>query len=64
MQEMYYEAEFDEQSLECPKCNWKGKGSDANVIDLYGVAEVKEIHCPECDTYLGGVKSRSDNPPS
>ena len=64
MKEVYYDTEFDEQSLECPTCSWKGKGYDTNVIDLYGVSDVKEIHCPNCDQYLGGIKSRGDNPPS
>lgn len=64
MDKIYIEAEFDEQVLECPSCNWKGSGSDTIIIDLYGISEVKEIHCPECDSYLAGVRSRSDNPPA
>lgn len=56
MKEVYNDKEFPESDLRCPKCNWEGKGRDALIIDLYGVAEVKEVHCPKCDKYLAGLK--------
>jgi hypothetical protein len=60
MKEVYSEEEFSDEILECPKCGWKGKGSEAVIIDLYGVTDVQEIHCPNCDHYLAGLK-RAEN---
>lgn len=54
---------FDEQIINCPHCGWQGKGSDAHIIDLYGITKSSEVHCPKCDGYLGGIKS-SDLPGS
>jgi len=44
---------FDEQDIDCPKCKWRGKGADAIIIDLYGVAKSQEVHCPKCDVLVG-----------
>lgn len=51
----YDDKTFEEQDLQCTKCNWKGKGYDANVIDFFGVSKSKEVHCPNCDTTIGTV---------
>ena len=64
MDKIYIDTEFHEQVVECPSCDWKGRGSDTVIIDLYGISDVKEIYCPECDSYIAGVRSRSDNPPA
>lgn len=55
MDEIFNSEGFDEQVLTCPKCGWKGKGSEAIIIDLYGLSKVQEVHCPNCDHYLGGL---------
>ena len=62
MQEEFNQKSFDAQSLDCPKCQWQGKGSDAIVIDLYGVSSVNEVHCPQCDEKLGNLKKEDDAP--
>ena len=59
---IFHENTFDDQPLSCDKCEWKGKGSDAVIIDFYGIVPDKEVHCPECDRKLGILK-RSDRPP-
>jgi len=58
----FHENSFDEQSIHCTKCNWTGKGSDAIVIDFYGVVPDKEVHCPKCDRRLGVLK-KGPQPP-
>ena len=57
----FRQKDFDEQSLHCTKCQWKGKGTDANVIDLYGVSNSKEVHCPECDSKIAVVVREDDD---
>lgn len=54
--DIYLNTDFYEQPFHCSNCSWKGEGKDTNIIDFYGVTEVKEIHCPNCDNTLGGLK--------
>ena len=60
MQKVYNERGFDDEVMSCGRCGWEGSGYDVNIIDLYGLSKVKEIHCPRCDSYLGGVQN-ADN---
>ena len=60
MQKVYNERGFDDEIIKCGRCGWEGSGYDVNIIDLYGLSKVKEIHCPNCDSYLGGVQN-ADN---
>ena len=60
MQKVYNERGFDDEIIKCGRCGWEGSGYDVNIIDLYGLSKVKEIHCPSCDSYLGGVQN-ADN---
>ena len=46
---------FDDQVLTCPKCGWKGTGTNANVADFYGIGKFKEVTCPNCDEFLGNL---------
>lgn len=57
MQKVYNERGFDDEVMSCGRCGWEGSGYDVNIIDLYGLSKVKEIHCPRCDSYLGGVQN-------
>ena len=63
MKTEFSEGDFSNQTLQCPKCGWTGKGDKANVIDFYGVVSDKEIHCPECDKSIGILKRGSSNNP-
>lgn len=58
----FQEDSFDDQTINCQKCNWTGKGSDAIIIDFYGVVSDKEVHCPKCDKRLGILK-KGNRPP-
>ncbi len=55
MQEVFPEKDFDNAPIMCPNCGWKGLGSETNIIDLYGITKLKEVHCPSCDTYIAGL---------
>lgn len=46
---------FDDQPLVCPKCGWKGTGSDANIVGFYGIGKFKQVTCPQCDEHLGNL---------
>jgi hypothetical protein len=52
---IYNTAEFYEQSLTCSHCGWIGTGADTIIIDMYGVGEVQQVNCPDCDNNLGGL---------
>jgi hypothetical protein len=56
MKEVYSENGFDELAVTCSNCGWKGLGSETNIIDLYGLSKLKEVHCPSCDNYLTGLQ--------
>jgi hypothetical protein len=60
MKPVFNEREFDDQTLQCTHCQWQGKGSDAVIIDLYGITDYQEVHCPSCDAFLGNLK-KSDS---
>ncbi|HVG13360.1 MAG TPA: hypothetical protein VM935_00315 [Chitinophagaceae bacterium] len=55
MRKVYTEGEFYDESILCDRCGWEGSGHDVNIVDLYGLAKLKEIHCPSCDTHLAGI---------
>lgn len=59
----YSATNFEEQSLSCPKCGWKGTGYDAVVIDFFGVTKSKEVHCPQCDTTIAIVTNDKGDAP-
>ena len=52
---VYNENEFTTQHLTCNNCGWSGPGSEAKVIDLYGLAKAKPVNCPVCDNNLGSI---------
>lgn len=56
MKEVFSEREFENLQITCPNCGWKGLGSDTNIIDLYGLTKLREVHCPTCDTYIAGLQ--------
>lgn len=55
MKEVFPEHGFDGVTVTCPNCGWKGKGSETNIIDLYGLSKLKEAHCPSCDTHIASL---------
>lgn len=58
-------ADFESRSLQCTSCGWSGEGRDANRIDLYGLTRHEDIHCPNCDAYIGALRrdeGTSDTP--
>ena len=55
-------ATFDDQVLTCSECHWTGPGSEANIIDLYNVAENREVRCPQCDNLLGLLPVEKETP--
>jgi hypothetical protein len=61
MKEIYSKQELETEVLECDNCGWKGKGSEARIVDFYGIAKVEEIHCPNCDAYLAGLLTETTN---
>ncbi len=60
MKKVYDDNEFGEAQLRCSRCGWQGSGSETNIVDFYGVTEVQEAHCPNCDEVVANVK-RADN---
>jgi len=52
---------FDDHPLTCPKCGWRGVGSDAIVVDFYGIGKFKEVTCPNCDEYLGNLSRENSS---
>jgi DNA-directed RNA polymerase subunit RPC12/RpoP len=58
---VFNRATFEEETLTCSKCKWKGKGADAIKIDLYNLTTTNEIRCPDCDNLLGILPIEGDN---
>lgn len=58
MKEVFPANGFDKAQLICHNCGWKGIGSETNIIDLYGLTKLKEVHCPSCDSYIAGLESQ------
>lgn len=57
MEKVFNPREFHEEAIRCSKCGWEGSGYDTNIVDFYGLTKIKEVHCPHCDTYLGGIRN-------
>jgi len=58
---IYYPINFGEQKITCSNCGWTGTGSEAIIIDLYGIGDVQQVNCPDCDNNLGSLP-RTDSP--
>ena len=43
---------YKSETLTCPKCNWKGLGSETFVSDLSEIHTFRDIECPKCDQTL------------
>ena len=52
---------FDDESLTCPHCGWKGTGMEAHVAGFYGLSKFKEVLCPNCSEYLGNLSRDRPN---
>jgi hypothetical protein len=52
---IFNENEFSAQLLSCSNCGWSGRGSEATVNDMYGLANAKQVSCPVCDNNLGSL---------
>jgi hypothetical protein len=48
---------YIDEDLVCEKCGWTGKASESNLIDFYGVSDVKELHCPNCDNVVATLQT-------
>src|SRR5256885_514530 len=60
MPEVFSSIGFDDLQLKCNKCGWQGTGTDAVIIDLYGITKSQEVHCPNCDNHLGDLIVQED----
>ena len=52
---IYDPGNFDKQKITCSNCGWTGTGSEAIIIDLYGIGDAQQIKCPDCDSNLGSL---------
>ena len=59
--EVYTPQQLNYTSLICTQCNWSGTGDKAVIIDFYGLSDIKEVHCPECDTQIAALKNEDEN---
>jgi DnaJ-class molecular chaperone len=44
----------------CPKCKWKGTGTDIKQEELF-LTDAIELYCPSCNGYLGFVSEPEQN---
>ncbi len=58
--EVFTSQQLNYISLKCSRCNWSDTGDKAIVIDFYGLSEVKEVHCPQCDAQLAALRNDDD----
>jgi hypothetical protein len=54
---------FPSQLITCPNCGWQGAGSDTIIIDLYGIGDVRQVNCPNCDNFLGSLPREAETKP-
>jgi hypothetical protein len=57
MAKLLYPEDYTDQDVSCEECGWIGKGREANLIDFYGVSEIQELHCPNCDATVATLNS-------
>lgn len=50
---------FTKDDVACPKCSWRGRGSDIQREELF-LTDAIELYCPTCDGYMGFVSSSDD----
>ncbi|HZF65096.1 MAG TPA: hypothetical protein VEZ55_11440, partial [Chitinophagaceae bacterium] len=55
MQRLFNDLDFHDEAIRCSKCGWEGSGYDAHIVDFYGLTKVRDVHCPSCDSYIGGI---------
>jgi uncharacterized C2H2 Zn-finger protein len=57
---IFRDANFEEENLHCPHCEWHGRGDESVVIDFYGITRNQEVRCPECDAIIGQLRRQTD----
>jgi hypothetical protein len=46
---------FDQEKITCSNCGWTGPGSEAIIIDFYGIGKARQVKCPNCKNNLGSL---------
>lgn len=54
MHQIFSTTVFSKDDVPCPKCTWKGKGSEVKQEQLL-LTDAIELYCPTCDGYIGFV---------
>ncbi|MBA2328734.1 MAG: hypothetical protein H0V91_03845 [Flavisolibacter sp.] len=54
--EVFTSQQLNYISLISSRCGWSDTVDKAIVIDFYGLSEVKEVHCPQCDAQLAALR--------
>ena len=54
---------FTTPSITCPNCGWQGTGSETIIIDMYGIGDVRQVNCPNCDSFLGSLPREKETKP-
>lgn len=54
MHKIYSPAILAANHVSCPKCQWKGLGTDVKQEELF-LTDAIELYCPTCEGYLGFI---------
>lgn len=46
---------FEKKEISCPKCNWKGLGSELNIEDCSEEHLIIDFSCPKCFEHIGYI---------
>jgi formate dehydrogenase maturation protein FdhE len=55
--------QFYTQPITCSNCGWQGTGTDTIIIDMYGIGDVRQVTCPNCDNFLGSLPREEEPKP-
>jgi len=48
--------EYKNQEIQCPHCNWMGKGSKLSFGEYHAGSNIADLDCPSCHQHISFVQ--------
>ena len=53
---MFQYPTYKSEIVACPKCKWRGKGSELENDEYFPESNILDLNCPACHEHIGFVQ--------